>query len=99
VLIRYPDREILGVKMELEVEHSPNAPGFSKWVTVRLTYRCNDGLIFSHRYSSIQHLNDGSLLVSYFTPKGKYFQEKLFKSTQYETAWRFMWRTAMGEKG
>ena len=77
--------------MKIEVERSPNAPGFSKWITVRLTYRNKDGLILSHRYSSIQHLKDGSFLVSYFTPTGKYFKEKLFESYKnYETVWRFM---------
>jgi len=85
--------------MELATEHSPNKPGFSKWITVRLTHTDNDGLIISHRYSSIQHLKDGSLLVSYFTPSGNYFREKLFPKDKYETAWRFMWRTAMGGRG
>lgn len=86
--------------MKIEVEHSPDAPGFSKWVTVRLTYKDSEGLIISHTYSSIEHLKDGSFFVSYFTPSGKYFKEKRFPGHQsYESVWRFMWRTAMGVKG
>lgn len=85
--------------MELEVAHSPNKPGFSKWTRVSLTYRDDNNLIITHRYSSLEYLKDGTFLVNYFTPKGNYFKEKLFPKDKHETAWRFMWRTALGGQG
>jgi hypothetical protein len=76
--------------MILTLEHSLDKPGLSKWTRVTLTYRDNAGLIISHRYSSLELLKDGSWVVSYFTPSGKYFNEKQFPKDKYETAWRFM---------
>jgi len=85
--------------MKIEVEHTPNIPGVSKGIVVRLTRRGNDGLLTLYRHSTLDYLKDGSFVVSYFTPSGTYFREKLFPKEKYETAWRFMWRTAIGERG
>lgn len=79
--------------MEVKLEH------FRHGRRVSLTYRDAEGGLVSHRYSLLEYKHDGSKLVSYFTPSGKYFKEKLFKPHQsYEIAWRFMWRSAMGVK-
>jgi hypothetical protein len=80
--------------VKIEVEHFPHG------CRVSVTYRDSDGLVISYRYSLLEHKHDGSHLVSYFTPSGKYFKEKLFPGHQsYESVWRFMWRTAIGVKG
>ena len=80
--------------MEILTDGSRNFNG--EWRRVSLTYRDEENRVITYRYSILEHLKDGSIVVSHFTPSGRYFKETGFKSSQYETAWRFMWRTALG---
>lgn len=80
--------------MKIRVEH------FRHGVKVGIEHRDANGLLTDARYSLLEYLHDGSKVVSYFTPSGKYVREKKFAPHEdYEKAWRFMWRTAVGEKG
>jgi hypothetical protein len=76
--------------MKISVEYNPGIT--ARWAKTVYT---NEDI---HRYSSLEYTEDGSICVSYFTPKGHYFTSKWFDSNKYETAWRVMFRTAIGEK-
>jgi hypothetical protein len=77
--------------MRVEVERHSHAP--FPWTRVRV-FEGNDNV--STRDSLLESVG-GSFLVSYYTPSGRFYKEKFFDD--HETAWRFMWRTAMGMGG